>query len=61
VHDHPIVQSRDGAAAGAHEERRHYCVYEAGQGGEEQRACEAESMALMLEIRLADGAGVLEE
>ena len=61
VHDHPSVQSRDGAAPGAHEERRHDGVYETGQGGEEERPPEAQSMALMLEIGLADGSGVLEE
>jgi hypothetical protein len=32
---HPIMQSRDGIAAGPDEERGDYCMYEACQRGEE--------------------------
>lgn len=59
--DHPVVQPRDGIAAGADEERRDYRMDEAGQRGEEQRQRKSERMALVLAIGLPDGIRVPEE
>lgn len=59
--DHAVMQSCDGIAARADAQPRDYCVYEAGQRGEEKRKPESERVALMLQIRLPDGAWVLEK
>lgn len=59
--DHPVVQPRDGIAAGADEEPRDHGMDEASQPGKQQRQRKSERMALMLEIRLSDGSRVLYE
>jgi hypothetical protein len=59
--DHPIMQSRNGVAARTDAEPRNHCMDEAGQRGEQQRKPEPERMALMLQIGLPDGLGVLEK
>ena len=55
------MQSGDGGAAGTDEQPRDYGVDEACQGGEQQRKPEPERMALVLQIGLPNGPGVLEE
>jgi hypothetical protein len=61
VDDHPVMEPGDGSAAGTHAEPRNYRVYETRERGEEQRKPECQRMALMLQIRLPDGAWVLEK
>lgn len=59
--DHPVVQPRDRFAAGADEQPGDECVYEARQGGAEQRDPESKGVALMLQIGLSHRSWVVEE
>lgn len=58
---HPVIEARDGGAAGAHAQAWNDGMDETGQGGDEQRAPEPQRMTLMLEIRLPNGSRVLQE
>jgi hypothetical protein len=58
---HPLVQSRDGVAAGTDEESRDHGMYEARQRGKQQREPEPERMALVLQVGLPNGPWMLEK
>src|SRR5215469_14003793 len=54
VHDHAVIQLGDGAAAGAHEEKRQHTVHQTGDTGEHHARAEVHRPEKVLAVTLAD-------